>query len=180
MIKVHSRKDFLTEVAKQIPCEPHCIELGVYKGEFSELILNALKPELLYLVDPFETNNIIYPDGGTTAYSTADDYWKLINHFRAEESVTIYREYSYSLHPYLINNSFNFIYVDASHLYEDVKKDLTDYLPKLSKDGLMCGHDYGSVFDGVKKAVDEFCNEHNFEMIILNENGGDYALRAIQ
>ena len=42
----------------------------------------------------------------------------------------------------------------------------------------MCGHDYtGNYSDHVIKAVDEFMVEHNFEMIILNENGGDFALR---
>jgi len=42
----------------------------------------------------------------------------------------------------------------------------------------MCGHDYTDAYGfGVVKAVDEFCKEHDFEMIILNNNGFDWALK---
>lgn len=37
---------------------------------------------------------------------------------------------------------FDLIFIDGSHLYEDVKNDLLGYLPKLKCDGVMAGHDY--------------------------------------
>ena len=42
----------------------------------------------------------------------------------------------------------------------------------------MCGHDYFNHSNfGVIQAVDEFCEEHEFEMIILNKPGWDWCLR---
>jgi hypothetical protein len=75
------------------------------------------------------------------------------------------------------DNYFDFIYIDSCHLYNAVKSDLNIFLPKLKEGGLMSGHDYLS-FDnfGVIQAVNEFCDEHNFEMIILNNKGFDWTL----
>ena len=42
---------------------------------------------------------------------------------------------------------FDFIYIDASHDYASVKKNLHAWWPKLRSGGIMGGHDY---FDGVK------------------------------
>ena len=52
---------------------------------------------------------------------------------------------------------FDFVWIDGDHSYEQVKRDITNYLPKVKKGGIIGGHDYNSnVFTGVKKAVDEF------------------------
>jgi hypothetical protein len=52
------------------------------------------------------------------------------------------------------NRSLDFVFIDASHEYEDVKKDILAWYPKIKKGGFITGHDY-TTFDGVKKAVDE-------------------------
>jgi predicted O-methyltransferase YrrM len=45
------------------------------------------------------------------------------------------------------------IYIDGSHEYLDVARDVDDYWPLLRKGGVMLLDDYG--FPGVKKAIDE-------------------------
>lgn len=181
MKKVSCRTDFLMEVNKLIPKNSLCCELGVFDGTFSREILNMLSPETLYLVDPFEVNEETYGDAMqlTTAYSTLSEYSMVLNKFHKEinnRQVIVNKAYSYDSVKYCPDSRLNFIYIDASHLYKDVKRDLSDWLPKLKKGGLICGHDYIPMF-GVIQAVDEFCIEHNFEMIIFNENGGDWALK---
>lgn len=52
------------------------------------------------------------------------------------------------------NESLDFIFIDACHLYECVKSDLQVWYPKLKKNGCIAGHDYP--LHGVKSAVDEF------------------------
>lgn len=53
-------------------------------------------------------------------------------------------------------NQFEMIFLDAMHTYEDVKADITRWLPKLTNGGLFVFHDYGHRdFPGVKQAVDE-------------------------
>jgi hypothetical protein len=57
------------------------------------------------------------------------------------------------------DESLDFVFIDASHEYEDVKKDIQTWLPKVKKNGILAGHDYYvgecDYFPGVKKAVDE-------------------------
>jgi len=48
-----------------------------------------------------------------------------------------------------------FIFLDASHKYEDAKADLEEVL-RLYPDVRIGGDDYGGKWEGVKKAVDEF------------------------
>jgi predicted O-methyltransferase YrrM len=56
------------------------------------------------------------------------------------------------VHSQFEDNYFDFVYVDGSHLYLDVKKDIEKWLPKVKKGGLLGGHDY--MYE-VKTAVDE-------------------------
>jgi predicted O-methyltransferase YrrM len=50
---------------------------------------------------------------------------------------------------------FDMIFVDADHLYEAVKQDILNYIPLLTDDGLLCGHDYSPAWPGVVRAVHE-------------------------
>jgi predicted O-methyltransferase YrrM len=52
-----------------------------------------------------------------------------------------------------MNVQADFIYIDGSHEYLDVARDVDDYWPLLRKGGVMLLDDYG--FPGVKKAIDE-------------------------
>ena len=51
------------------------------------------------------------------------------------------------------NGSIDCIFIDASHDYESVKKDITAYLPKVKSGGVLAGHDWS--WHGVRKAVQE-------------------------
>jgi predicted O-methyltransferase YrrM len=51
--------------------------------------------------------------------------------------------------------AFDFIYIDGMHTYEQVKKDIKNYLPLLKKGGFIGGHDYAETFQGVIDAVNE-------------------------
>lgn len=58
---------------------------------------------------------------------------------------------------------FNLIFIDASHQYDDVKKDLNNYSKLLSPGGILIAHDIESLeYGGVKKAWKEFRHEKNF------------------
>jgi predicted O-methyltransferase YrrM len=47
------------------------------------------------------------------------------------------------------------IYIDADHEYENVKNDLSYWIPKVIKGGIISGHDYTDKFAGCKKAINE-------------------------
>lgn len=181
MIRVNTREEFLSAIWQHdlIEVDSMCAEIGVYRGDFSQMIYNKFTPLELVLIDPFDIgggnyNEMKFP----TSYSTTDDYISVVNRFKNLHTIWVYRHWSYDAVYHFTDNYFDFIYHDASHLKDHLKKDLIDWLPKLKPSGLMCGHDYIQHPDfGVIQAVDEFCKEYNFEMIIFNENGGDYALK---
>lgn len=182
MIKVDLRINFLKEVAKHLPENNVCVELGVYRGEFSSIILSVIKPKVLHLVDPWEVGNDKNGGGGygfikNTAYASNEDYDYVYDRFSNEINsgeVAVHKKYSYDIVNSFPDKYFDFIYIDACHLYEAVKCDLRDYLPKLKETGLMCGHDYfDSDIFGVVPAVNEFRNENGFDFLILNEGGPD-------
>jgi hypothetical protein len=54
------------------------------------------------------------------------------------------------------NSSLSFVFIDASHDYENVKKDLEAWYPKIKKGGTLAGHDW--TWPDVSRAVVEFAN----------------------
>jgi predicted O-methyltransferase YrrM len=55
------------------------------------------------------------------------------------------------------DNSLDFVFIDASHEYQDVKEDIINWLPKVKIGGIIAGHDIGS--PEVGKAVVEVLNK---------------------
>ena len=142
-------------------------ELGVFEGEFSNLLLKTNKFKKLYLVDLFEGiidsgdkygNNIVYRSG--------DDLLKLVsNKFENETSIEIVKKDSISFLQHFPDNYFDFIYIDTSHQYEHTKIELNLSLNKIKKGGIISGHDYNKYrFEGVVRAVDEFSKENNLKL----------------
>ena len=64
---------------------------------------------------------------------------------------------------------FDFIFIDAAHDYDNVKKDINAWFPKIRKNGIFAGHDYVDTHTGVIQAVDEWCRENN-RKIYVQEN----------
>jgi predicted O-methyltransferase YrrM len=55
------------------------------------------------------------------------------------------------------NESIDLVYIDAAHDYENVKKDITAWLPKVKVGGVLAGHDYHyNPYIQVYEVVNEF------------------------
>ena len=75
------------------------------------------------------------------------------------------------------DETISVIYIDADHSYEGVKKDIEAWFPKVVPEGIVAFHDYETFSPtyGVKRAVQEFCNKHNYQIISIPENSIDDA-----
>lgn len=68
--------------------------------------------------------------------------------------------------------SVDVVYVDGSHEYEDVAKDIGGYWPAIADGGFLCGHDYVPEHHfGVVRAVNEFLDSDKSLTMRLFEDG---------
>lgn len=56
------------------------------------------------------------------------------------------------------DKSIDFVFIDAAHDYENVKADISAWLPKVKPNGIIAGHDFDSS-QGVRDAVKEFFSD---------------------
>lgn len=72
---------------------------------------------------------------------------------------------------FIADGSLDFVYIDAAHDYENVKKDIHAWEPKVRKGGIVSGDDYyefPSGHGGVIPAVDEYVKEHGIDLQVTD------------
>lgn len=57
-----------------------------------------------------------------------------------------------------------FVFIDANHTYEEVKKDLAHWAPAVAKGGILAGHDHTPEYQGVIDAVRERFGDGGYEV----------------
>jgi len=68
-----------------------------------------------------------------------------------------------------INNNFDYVFLDGGHKYETVMNDLINLINVIENGGIILCDDYNLTYaPGVKKAIDDFVQEKNFNLKILN------------
>ena len=165
-------------------------EIGVWKGDFSARILEAVRPAELHLVDPwkFEQDEAYAAAyyGGKDAKSQNDMdrlFEQVKRRFRrqvSERRVQIHRASSTAASCSFQNDYFDWVYIDGNHRYEFVKQDIESYYPKVKAGGLIAGDDYsegGWWGDGVLRAVDEFIESGRCQVVELAH--AQYVLRKL-
>lgn len=77
------------------------------------------------------------------------------------------------------NVQVDLVYVDASHEYEDVARDLRAYWPLVRPGGVLVGDDYAAEWPGVMQAVDEFTMRmlNTFQALAPEFRGRKYVFR---
>lgn len=158
------------------------VEVGVLRGEFAAHILKYWKGKKLFCVDGWrhmtgliDINN---PDHNGHLDNMAKAFMAV---YGFQGRATLLRELSLEAAQLFPNEAVDFVYLDAAHNYDNVRKDLRAWYPKIVRGGILCGHDYldskiepgsdtaGFTEFGVKQAVDEFAKEHNFEVNVTQE-----------
>jgi len=144
------------------------VEVGVWKGSNAKDMLEFLPIKKLYLVDPY----LHYNNYNDYKEDDMDEmYLKVKKKFEPfGDKVELIRKMSFDALDN-IPDECDFIYIDANHAYEFVKKDLELFYPKVKKGGILGGHDYHYLrHPGVTKAVDEFCNNINSKIYSMIES----------
>jgi hypothetical protein len=118
------------------------VEVGSYKGEYAKDILSKWSGTL-YLVDVWKQLDIAEYEDLSNQKNSKEIYSDCISNINNESSRCIMIRASSKNAVYLFNDeSLDFVYIDANHKYDFVKKDIALWYPKVRRGGILSGHDY--------------------------------------
>jgi predicted O-methyltransferase YrrM len=147
-----------------------CCEVGVWKGDTSRYILNK-NPSELHLVDPWmatDRPNRMYH----ISQEEMDDIYKsVVNNFKNDPRVTIYRKPSSEVE--FTENYFDWVFIDGQHRYDEVLFDLRRFLDCVKSGGWIIGDDYtwkDPDDKGIVQAVKDFCKESGQTYKVVDGN----------
>ena len=142
-------------------------EVGVYKGEFTELFCKA-GVKMIYAVDPYKS---YYPTPTDCVTQERQDF--IYGH--AQRLLAPYNNYKFIRKDSLeaVNDfedeSLDFVYIDGDHSFKSVVCDIVEWSKKVRKGGIVSGHDYTSLQiygSQVKPAVDAYILAFNIKDFI--------------
>ncbi|MCG8239821.1 class I SAM-dependent methyltransferase [Tenacibaculum finnmarkense] len=194
--------DELTKVEKRSIKEGHrqrildavkkgaiCVEIGVWRGNFSSMILETVKPLNLALVDPwqkFKTDDQSEAFAGQIETDRIEEIYESVQEKFSNQiengQVTIMREFSTTAIAQYSNDTIDFAYIDGDHSYDGVKADLNNILPKMKEEGIIALDDYhrfGWWGDDVLRAIHDFIGENPTTVRIFMVEGAQFALTKL-
>ena len=167
------------DLLSYLPQQGVVAEIGVWRGDFSRVIIKNNKPSKLHLIDPWRfIDRDDYRDDPTNSQNDEHEqnFQGVKRAFRRPEKkgrVIFHRNLSTEAAPTFPDRSFDWIYLDGMHTYEAVKEDLDAFAPKLKDDGFILGHDYTNqkkvqeLQFGVVEAVNEFVTKRHYTFFAL-------------
>jgi predicted O-methyltransferase YrrM len=144
------------------------LEIGSFEGSsavyFSDNLLDNPEAEMT-CVDPFVSNDPTTPfsmDGDDTMHLFINNISKSKNF----QKITFHRMFSSEFYK-KNTKKFDFIYVDGSHLVEDIKNDFNECLKILEPGGFLAFDDYQWGDGSIKKCIDDLYEENKHRLQIL-------------
>lgn len=155
-----SYNEFYKDIIGKMPHGANILEIGCWKGRSTAClgveIINSGKDMHLFCVDAWAyVKTTEQPVSSQKMFNRV--YFEFLkNIIPLKKTITVIRKKSVEASFLMPDEFFDFIFLDASHYYQDIKDDNNHWLPKLKKGGIFAGHDYFTpVHPGVKQAVDE-------------------------
>jgi predicted O-methyltransferase YrrM len=139
-------------------------EIGVWKGECTEYLLNHHKKLRMICVDPYEFYVHYDTYHNLAQYSSQEKLDKLCDKVRSRlrrkfgDRVRFIRKRSVEAAKMVEDKSLDFAFIDANYGHDYVFEDILAWRPKVRKGGVLIGQNIWSNKDGkdcVKRAVME-------------------------
>lgn len=176
----------ISEIIKNKSIVGDVAELGVYKGRFSRKINRIFNDRKLYLIDTFSgfPSENLGSDQGLKNPAYESEKFKDTN----IERVLRKMPYPEKCCPILADitkefdwdaGSLAFVSIDLD-LYEPSRAALRKCFPLVPKGGYLMIHDYNNdAYPGVKKAIDEFCDERSITCVPIPDFCGSAIIAKI-
>jgi len=157
-------------VVKKFPTGSLFVEVGSWKGQSSSFmaveIINSKKSIDFFCVDTWEGSEEHDENQTENLFEKFLKNIEPVSHYIKPLRMT-----SLQASKLFKDQSIDFCFIDAAHDYENVKKDILAWLPKIKTNGTIGGHDYhvdGAYWPGVLKAVQECIPQNQIQ------NEGDW------
>lgn len=139
------------------------VEIGVEQGAYSEIICQVDNVEKLYSIDAWKAYSR-YRDH--TRQQKLDNFYELSKKKLEPYNCVIIRKFSDDAAKDFLDESLDFVYIDANHDYEHVYNDIYVWIKKVKSGGIISGHDYTrrrgqDHLYAVIDAVNDFCEKNN-------------------
>jgi hypothetical protein len=146
-------EDLIGYINKVFPTKNmNMIEIGSYAGESTELFSKHFNKVIA--IDPF-INDYDSNDLTCNYLPLTEVYNIFTNVIDKYDNIVHIRHTSDDAIIQLKETQVDFVYIDGLHTYEQIKKDIANYLPLIVQGGFIGGHDYHPVWQGVINGVNE-------------------------
>lgn len=155
--------DILYNLVQGLTVEGPVFEIGSFKGRSSSALgLSCKKAKRMFIcVDPWAPCRNHH---GTVYKSMDKEYAEFLKNMKSVGLIDgrdfiHYRSTSTEVVSKI--DKLSMIFVDGSHEYEEVIKDLGNYVPKVVPGGIVAAHDYGDpAWPGPSKAWNEYMKKY--------------------
>jgi len=146
------------------------LEIGAYEGAFTCFISDNYldhKESVLYTVDPFDTSDTTSPVYNNIKEVFIDNLI-LSKNFNKINFIQSYSDQFFKEYTIL----FDFIFIDGSHLIDNLTKDLENSLHFCKPDGIIWVDDYlgGGGKTDLKNCIDNFYEKNKNKLEIIHKN----------
>lgn len=153
------------------------VEVGVAAGQYSEVLASANPQMKLYSIDPWEPYHSYKDYVRQSTFKTMEE--------TAREKLAVYpnceiiKAYSMDALKQFKDESLDFVYIDANHREEFVTQDITGWIKKVRKGGIISGHDYARIRAkngedssnwAVIQAVTKYAKKNDIEIFVWGLN----------
>lgn len=147
------------------------VEIGVDEGTNAKYAFKYLDIKKLYLIDPYNYSEE-YKQGDKGKFTIDENAQKakliMLNKLK-DFPIELYEITSDKAVSKFKDKSLDYVYIDGDHRYEQVKKDIENYYPKVKKGGVFGGHNFCD-FRGVTDAVMEFALKSKLKLTVDTED----------
>lgn len=148
--------EYLAQAASRVPEDGVIVEVGSWRGR-SSIALADNTTASVYCVDTWSQgahgmDGWWTPNDNAQMYSNPNWLWN-------EFCFNIGKRLYHPIFPYRLASldaaklfceeeyRFDMIFIDADHTEQALTQDILAYRPLLKENGILCGHDYGSLYD---------------------------------
>jgi len=140
------------------------VEIGVAEGFYSHILLKQSSLDLLWSVDPYTSGRFSKQVNDAIPNLAEFGDRSELKIMTSMEAVELARKKDVT---------FDFIYVDGGHRPKNVSEDIDQWFERLSRPGILAGHDYISGREkwciDVIPIVNEFADKVNMPLYLTGE-----------